>query len=113
MLDRAINWVTVEPAISLLMIITAVVIFGSAFRKSQDASTTFWPWLRRIIEASVGAVLFLGLLWAFRAILNNNNVTFNSTHGSWLDSSPWRIPFRVSSNRRANAIRSTTSCKWA
>ena len=82
MLDRVINWVTVEPAISLLMIITAVVLFGSAFRKSKDSSTTFWPWLRRVIEASVGAVLFLGLLWAFRAILNNNNVTFNSTHGS-------------------------------
>jgi hypothetical protein len=82
MLDRVINWVTVEPAISLLMIITAVVIFGSAFRKSEDSSATFWPWLRRVIESSVGAVLFLGLLWAFRAILNNNNVTFNSTHGS-------------------------------
>jgi hypothetical protein len=82
MLDRIINWLTVEPAISLLMIITAVVLFGSAFRKSQDASTTFWPWLRRVIEASIGAVLFLGLLWAFRSILNDNNVTFNATHGS-------------------------------
>ena len=28
------------------------------------------------------AVLFLGLLWAFRTILNDNSATFNSTHGS-------------------------------
>lgn len=85
MLNRVMSWFTVEPTVSLLMTITAVVLFGSALRKSKDSSTAFWPWLRRIIEASVGAVLFLGLLWAFRSILSNNNVTFNSTHGSLSD----------------------------
>ena len=82
MLDRLINWITVEPTISLLMTITAVVLFGSAFSKAKDTSDRFWPWFRRIIEASTVALLFLGLLWAFRAILNNNVVAFNSTHGS-------------------------------
>jgi hypothetical protein len=82
MLDRLINWVTVEPAISLLMTITAVVLFGSAFVRSRTTSDRFWPWFRQIIEASIGALLFLGLLWAFRAILNNNIADFNSTHGS-------------------------------
>lgn len=82
MLERIVNWFTVEPAISLLMAITVIVLFGSALRKSQDSSGRFWPWLRQIIEAAVVAVLFLGLLWTFRAILNNNNTTFHATHGS-------------------------------
>jgi hypothetical protein len=84
-LDRFINWMTVEPVIGLLMTLTALVLFGYSFAKSKDSSPTFWPWLRRIIEASVGAILFLGLLWAFRSILNSNNSTFYSTHGSLSD----------------------------
>jgi len=80
--DRIVRWMTVEPAIGLLMTITAVVIFGAAFAQSQETISAFWPWLRRVIEASVRAVLFLGLLWAFRSILTNNTTTFNSTHGS-------------------------------
>jgi hypothetical protein len=94
MLDRFVSWTTVEPTISLLMTVTAVVLFGSALSKSRDSATTFWPWLRRIIEASAGAILFLGLLWAFRAILNDNNVTFNATHGSLSETnrqSAWSI----------------------
>jgi hypothetical protein len=83
MLDRIIGWLTIEPTVSLLMIITAVVLFATAFSRSQD--TALWPWVRRIIEASVGAVLFLGLLWAFRSILNTNNSSFYSTHGSLSD----------------------------
>jgi hypothetical protein len=82
MLDRLIDWVTVEPTISLLMTITAVVLFGSAFTRIKGSADRFWPWFRRALEASVGALIFLGLLWAFRAVLNNNIVTFNSTHGS-------------------------------
>ena len=82
MIERITNWFTVEPAISLLMIITAVVLVGSALSRSSERGTSFWPWLRRLIEASVGAVMFLGLLWAFRSILNDNIQTFNSTHGS-------------------------------
>jgi len=85
MLNRLINWFTVEPTISLLMTVTAVILFGSAVGKIKVTSDRFWPWFRRIIEGAIGAVLFLGLLWAFRGILNNNVVTFNSTHGSLSD----------------------------
>jgi len=94
MLARLVNWFTVEPAISTLMITTAVVLFGSAFRAHKETSGDFWPWVRRIIEAAVGAVLFIGLLWAFRAILNDNISTFHSTHGSLSDTnraSAWSI----------------------
>ena len=90
--NKLVNWVSLEPAVSLLMIVTAVVLFGSAFREYQEGSGAFWPWLRRVIEASVGAVLFVGLLWAFRAVLNDNIATFYSTHGSLSDvsrSSAW------------------------
>jgi len=80
-LDRLIDWMTVEPVIGLLMAVTALVLFGASLTKSRDSSNGFWPWLRKTIEASIGAILFLGLLWAFRSILNSNNSTFNTTHG--------------------------------
>lgn len=89
LIDRIIYWMTVEPTIGLLMTITAIVLFGAAYARAQDTSNTFWPWLRRVIEASIGAILFLALLWAFRSILTNNNMTFNATHGSLSDASLW------------------------
>jgi hypothetical protein len=87
MLERVFNWFTVEPAVSMLMITTAVVIFGSAFQAYKETSGNFWPWTRRVIEASVSAVLFIGLLWGFRAVLNDNISSYYSTHGSLSDAS--------------------------
>ena len=80
MFDRIFDWITVEPTVGLLMIITVVGLFAIAFSSGHDSA--LWPWLRRLIEAAIAAVLFLGLLWAFRSILNTNNATFYSTHGS-------------------------------
>ncbi|MDD1751365.1 MAG: hypothetical protein LUO89_15990 [Methanothrix sp.] len=94
MLDRIIEWFNVEPAVSVLMIATAIILFGSAFRAYQETAGDFWPWMRRVIEATVSAALFIGLLWAFRAILNDNVKTFYSTHGSVSDisrASAWSI----------------------
>jgi hypothetical protein len=85
MIDRIVDWFTIDPEVSLLMVIAAVVIFGSALARKSIEGGGFWPWLRRILEASVGAVLFLGLLWAFRSVLNSNINTFYSTHGSQSD----------------------------
>lgn len=87
MLDRLIHWFSVEPAVSMLMVTTAIVLFASAFRAHRETSGNFWPWLRRVIEAGVGAFLFIGLMWAFRMILNDNTATFYSTHGSLSDAS--------------------------
>lgn len=84
-LNRLIHWFTVEPAIALLMIITAVVMFSSAVMRSKDTTPTFWHWTRRIIEGSVGAILFICLLWAFRSVMNTNNTEFYATHGSLSD----------------------------
>jgi hypothetical protein len=94
LMNRIVDWINVEPSVSLLMIITAVVLFGSAFKMNDSAQNMFWPWLRKVIEASIGAILFLGLLWAFRSILNDNIATYYSTHGSVSDvsrSSAWSI----------------------
>ena len=82
MITRIINWFTLEPAVSMLMVTTAIVLFGSAFKSYKETSGNFWPWMRRIIEAAAAAVLFIGLMWAFRAVLNDNVNTFYSTHGS-------------------------------
>jgi hypothetical protein len=86
-IDRFFGWMETEPLIGMLMIVTAIVLFATAFSRSTDKSNAFWPWIRRIIESAVGAVLFLGLLWTFRTILNNNSTTFNATHGSLSDTS--------------------------
>jgi hypothetical protein len=85
MVDRLVNWFAINPEVSLLMVIAAVVLFGSALTRQALEGGGFWPWLRRILEASVSAVLFLGLLWAFRSVLNSNINTFYSTHGSQSD----------------------------
>jgi hypothetical protein len=83
--DRFIEWMTVDPVVGLLMTITAIVLVATSISNAKDTSTALWPWLRKIIEASVSAVLFLGLLWGFRSILNSNSNTFFSTHGSRSD----------------------------
>ncbi len=85
MVDRLLTWLTVEPATVLLMLIAAIVLFGASFARLKDGSTTFWGWTRRVIESLVVAGLFLGLLWAFRSILNSNVATFQATHGSLSD----------------------------
>jgi hypothetical protein len=91
LLNKAINWINVEPTVGLLMAITALVLFGSAFRNYQETSTAFWPWLKKLLEVSVSALvaaaLFVGLMWAFRIILNDNVASFYSTHGSLSDAS--------------------------
>lgn len=86
LLNRAMSWMTVEPVTALMMLIAAIILFGASFARSRDdTSPGFWPWLRRVIEAAVGTFLFLGLLWAFRSILTNNQAIFYNTHGSLSD----------------------------
>lgn len=87
--DKLVNWINIEPTVGLLMLITAIVLFGSAFKNYTQEAQSFWPWLKRLLETSIGAliaaVLFVGLMWAFRIILNDNVATFYSTHGSLSD----------------------------
>lgn len=87
--NRLTEWVNFEPTVGLLMLITAIVLFGSAFRNYRETTDGFWPWFRRLLETSAGAVvaavLFVGLMWAFRIILNDNVASFYSTHGSLSD----------------------------
>jgi len=87
--NRLTNWINVEPTVGLLMLITAIVLFGSAFRDYKENADTFWHWFRKLLEIStkalIGAILFVGLMWAFRIILNDNVASFYSTHGSLSD----------------------------
>lgn len=89
LIQQIIKWINLEPTVGLLMLLTAVVLFGSAFKSYQESLEGFWPWLRHLLEAviraSLGAILFLGLMWAFRVVLNDNVATFYSTHGSLSD----------------------------
>src|SRR5512142_2296364 len=87
MLDRFFSWMSDEPTIGLLMMAVTLVLFIRALRRDTEESRSLWPWLRRIIEAGLSALLFLGMLWAFRSILTTNTGTFFATHGSLSDTS--------------------------
>lgn len=81
-MDRINAWLTLQPFIALMMIIAACVLFVLSYKqKAKKEITTFWQWLRIVIESGLQALLFLGLLWAFRAILNANLATFKQSHG--------------------------------
>ncbi|MBI5295509.1 MAG: hypothetical protein HY869_08530 [Chloroflexi bacterium] len=87
--DKLVNWINFEPTVGLLMLITAIALFGSGFRTYQQSAENFWPWLRQLLTTStsalIGAALFVGLMWAFRIVLNDNVASFYSTHGSVSD----------------------------
>lgn len=85
LIDRFFGWMTVQPTLGLLMVVVALGLFAVALNRNTDKSNSLWPWIRRLIESSISAVLFLGLLWAFRNVLTNTSSTFNSTHGSLSD----------------------------
>ncbi|MBI5700366.1 hypothetical protein HZC34_00760 [Candidatus Saganbacteria bacterium] len=68
--DRFFGWMTYEPVIGLMMVISALVLFLANYKKSEKQET-FWEWGKRVIESLVIVLLFLGLLWSFRAILTN------------------------------------------
>lgn len=82
MIDRLFAWMTYKPVIGLMMIIGAIVLFIISYKKKAETEpVSFWSWSKIIIESACIAILFLGLLWAFRAILNTNLNNFRSTHG--------------------------------
>jgi hypothetical protein len=77
---RFFDWMTYEPVVGLMMIVAAVVLFIGGYRRGAPGDGV-QVWVRRIVEAAGMAVLFLGLLWAFRAVLNDNASTFRQNHG--------------------------------
>ena len=79
--DRFFAWMTHEPFVGLLMIVAALVLFLGALATRRPEENAFWPWLRSILEATATAAMFLGMLWAFRAVLNDNLKTFRTVHG--------------------------------
>ncbi len=80
-IDRAFSWMTYEPLIGILMIISAAILFISHFAKDDFKPASFWQWAGRIIESLSVAFAFLFLLWAFRSVLNTNNDSFSFSHG--------------------------------
>ena len=81
-LSRFIDWMNVQPVIVLLMSIASLILFYTTYSRPGEPIKTFWAWLKRFVESTIVTMLFLGLLWGFRTILNSNMSTFYSTHGS-------------------------------
>jgi len=80
--QRAAAWLEYEPIIAVMMVLATVVLFVEAYRLGKGANLEgLWPWVRSIVEAAAVAALFMGLLWGFRAVLNDNARTFSATHG--------------------------------
>jgi hypothetical protein len=82
LLGRMTSWMTVEPFIWFLMMAAAFVLFYQSY-KSREAGPEdrFWRWAKRFLESAGRALLFLGILWTCRNILNANYDTFRSNHG--------------------------------
>jgi hypothetical protein len=73
---------THEPLIGVMMVVGTIVLFVGAYRRrGADRSEGFFPWARRVLEAAATALLFLGLLWGFRAVLGDNARGFQASHG--------------------------------
>ncbi len=83
-LDRITSWISLEPIAMFLMVATVVILFIRTFRKNgkpEGGRFTFWEWLRRILESLAVALLFMGILWAFRAVLDDVTSGFQMNHG--------------------------------
>ena len=81
-IDRFFSWMEFEPAIGIMMVVVAIALFTKAYhQKPSLQSTTFWGWIRVLVESACVALLFLGLLWSFRVILNDNYLDFRKNHG--------------------------------
>src|SRR5260221_10775990 len=79
--ERSFSWMTYEPFIGILMIISAAILFVSHFNKENFKPASFWQWVGRVIESFSVAFAFMFLLWAFRSILNTNSENFSFSHG--------------------------------
>lgn len=87
MLDFIVNLGGVKLFGGLLTIVAAAILFGSTLAQTRRASPTFWLWLRRIAEAAVGALLFVGMISAFSWLLAHTNAVFRSIHDAAFQSS--------------------------
>jgi hypothetical protein len=80
--ERLASWFTIEPFLTLLMIVAAMTIFLRSYKGINPEGTgKFWFWCRRLLESFGTALLFLGLLWISRGVLNNNYESFAFGHG--------------------------------
>jgi hypothetical protein len=82
--DRISSWISLEPIATFLMITTVVILFIRTFRKGgrpENGQLRAWDWIRRIFESLAIAFLFLGILSAFRSVLDDNSSTFQQDHG--------------------------------
>jgi hypothetical protein len=82
--DRISSWISLEPIAMFLMLTTVVILFIRTFRrgaKPENGRLGFWDWARRIFESAAVAFLFMGILWAFRAVLDDTTSTFQQDHG--------------------------------
>ncbi len=57
-IDRFFNWMEFEPAIGIMMVVAALVLFVKAYNKNGTFQpATLWEWVRRLIEAASVALL--------------------------------------------------------
>jgi hypothetical protein len=80
-ISRALAWMEHEPVVGLMMTVAAVVTFAGVYRHGGGPEPQLLPLVRRIIDAAVAAILLMGLLWAFRAVLHDNATSFAAEHG--------------------------------
>jgi len=77
------QWVAQEPVASLLLLVTAGLIFGARLQRGRRTSSRFWPWLSNLIQSLAVSLLFIGLACVFYLLLSSNSSIFSTLHGSF------------------------------
>ena len=61
-----------EPFISLWLVVTAVIIFGTTYARSKTQLTNFWAWIRRFAVSLFSALGFIAVLGIAYFLLNSS-----------------------------------------
>lgn len=76
------DWISREPTGTLWLAMVAVLLFGAAVSRSGNRKDP-WEWMRTILEALAGALIFMGLAWMGYFLLVNNYAAFEKVHHSF------------------------------
>ena len=77
------DWIGREPVAGLFLAVTAVLLFGSIITSQPGTSSSLQTWVRRLINALLCGLLFLGMSGAFQFLLDRDYMGFSEIYGSF------------------------------
>lgn len=84
------DWLANKPIPAMLALTAAVIHFGFLVRQGSVHRPTAIGWLRHLLSAGLRAILLIGLLVGFKAVLDKAAFVYRQTHED-LTSSDWEL----------------------